>query len=143
MPDTLGKKMSDIPEPAPELIDEARRHCHVAIYPVPRADLIANLIQSLNAGIPVVAGVHWPGYVPPQTGLSQPIPAPPFSVTTATPSPSSATNARPGLSTNPLHFQKLLGRPLGCRRLRPGHRRLPKANLHEALVLELQPAPAR
>ena len=62
MPDTLGKKMQDIPEPAPVLIDEARHHCHVAVYPMPPATLIESLVQSLNAGVPVVIGLRWPHY---------------------------------------------------------------------------------
>jgi len=68
MPDTLGKKMQDIAEPSPALIEEARRHCHVAVYPVPQTDLIANLVQSLNAGVPVVIGVKWPHYAASQAG---------------------------------------------------------------------------
>lgn len=68
MPDTLGKKMQDIAEPPPKLIDEARRRCHVAVYPVPQTDLIANLVQSLNAGVPVVVGMKWPHYAASQAG---------------------------------------------------------------------------
>ncbi|HTJ79138.1 MAG TPA: C1 family peptidase [Rariglobus sp.] len=75
MPDTLGRKMQDITEPAPTLIDEARRHCHVAVYPVPQATLIGNCIQALNAGIPVVIGIKWPHYASIRAGyLSQQIP---------------------------------------------------------------------
>jgi len=75
MPDTLGKKMQDIPPPSPALIDEARNHCHVAIYPVPQAALVGNLVQALNAGIPVVIGTRWPHYASIRSGyLSQQAP---------------------------------------------------------------------
>ena len=68
MPDTLGRKMQDIAEPSPALIEEARRHCHVAVYPVPQTDLIGNLVQSLNVGVPVVVGMKWPHYAASQAG---------------------------------------------------------------------------
>ena len=72
MPDTLGRKMQDIPEPSQALIDEACRHCHVAVYPVPQTNLIGNLVQALNAGVPVVVGIQWPHYVSINSGyLSQ------------------------------------------------------------------------
>lgn len=75
MPDTLGKKMQDIPEPAPALVDEARRHCQVAVYPVPQTSLVGNLVQALNAGIPVVVGMRWPHYGSTRAGyLSQQTP---------------------------------------------------------------------
>ncbi len=72
MPDTLGQKMQAIPEPTPALITEARSHCHVAVYPVPQTALIGNLVQALNAGIPVVIGLRWPHYASMPAGyLSQ------------------------------------------------------------------------
>jgi len=76
MPDTLGKKMQDIADPSPALIDEARRHCHVATYPIPQTNLIGNLVQSLNSGVPIVVGLKWPNYVASRAGylnLQQPM----------------------------------------------------------------------
>jgi hypothetical protein len=63
MPDTLGKKMQDIAAPPDALIEEARRHCRVAVYRVPGrdpADVIGNFVHTLNAGLPVVVGMRWP-----------------------------------------------------------------------------------
>ncbi len=63
MPDTLGRKMQDIPEPSATLINDARSHQRVAVYPIPGRDsvvILSNIIQALNAGTPVVVGLRWP-----------------------------------------------------------------------------------
>jgi hypothetical protein len=50
-------------EPPPEVIAEARSHQRVSIFALPGRDepaRIANLIQTLNEGIPVAVGMRWP-----------------------------------------------------------------------------------
>ena len=63
MPDTLGRKMQDIQEPSATLIDDARSHQRVAVYPIPGRDsvtILSNIVQALDAGTPVVVGLRWP-----------------------------------------------------------------------------------
>lgn len=63
MPNTIGLKISEIPEPTPEIINEAKNHQHVYVYPVPGRDPetgLNNIILALNRGIPVVIGLGWP-----------------------------------------------------------------------------------
>jgi hypothetical protein len=50
-------------DPAPAVLDEARNRRHVSVVALPGHDqstVLANLIQSLNAGIPVAVGMRWP-----------------------------------------------------------------------------------
>jgi len=63
MPNTIGRKISDIQDPTPEIVNEAKNHQHVYVYPVPGRDPetgINNIVLALNKGIPVVIGLGWP-----------------------------------------------------------------------------------
>ncbi len=65
MPYTLGRKMTDIDEPSPDVISQARTHRRVYVHLVPGRDnaaRIGNIIQALNAGVPVAIGLAWPNY---------------------------------------------------------------------------------
>jgi len=65
MPDTFGRKISAIEDPPAAVVDEARRHQQVFVHPVPGRDpatRINNLVQALNAGLPVAVGLAWPNY---------------------------------------------------------------------------------
>ena len=65
MPDTFGRKISAIEDPPPAVVDEARRHQQVFVHPVPGRDAatrLNNVVQALNAGIPVAVGMAWPNY---------------------------------------------------------------------------------
>jgi hypothetical protein len=65
MPDTIGRKMADIGEPSPDVISQARAHRRVYVHLVPGRDNAAridNIIQALNAGVPVTIGLRWPNY---------------------------------------------------------------------------------
>jgi C1A family cysteine protease len=65
MPDTIGRKMADIGEPSPDVISQARTHRRVYVHLVPGRDnaaRIGNIIQALNAGVPVAIGLLWPNY---------------------------------------------------------------------------------
>ena len=47
------------------MIDEARNHRHVSVHSIPGRDSttrLANIVHSLNAGVPVVIGLRWPHY---------------------------------------------------------------------------------
>jgi hypothetical protein len=58
-------------DPPPELIAEARRHRRVSVIALPGRDQaarIANLMQALNAEIPVAIGVKWPPWRTLRTG---------------------------------------------------------------------------
>jgi hypothetical protein len=65
MPDTIGRKMADIGEPSAEVVSLARTHRRVFVHLVPGRDNAAridNIIQALNAGVPVTIGLLWPHY---------------------------------------------------------------------------------
>ena len=65
MPNAGYSKMTAIPEPSPELIDQARTHRRVYVHMVPGHDTamrIDNLILALNAGTPLAVGMRWPYY---------------------------------------------------------------------------------
>ncbi len=69
MPYSFAKTMAAEP-PAP-VIDEARNHRRVSVFALPGRDQathIANLIHSLNAGIPVAIGLQWPAWRTIRTG---------------------------------------------------------------------------
>jgi hypothetical protein len=78
MPNAVGGKMADIPEPSPALIERARNHRRVSVYLVPGHDPIAqidNIIQALDAGVPVVIGLRWPSFRTLRAGfLSEQVP---------------------------------------------------------------------
>lgn len=67
-------------EPSASVIDEARNRRRVSIVSVPGRDQptrIANLVQALDAGIPVAIGLQWPPWRTLRTGyLNQQKPAP-------------------------------------------------------------------
>jgi hypothetical protein len=78
MSNTIRGKMADIPEPSPALIEQARTHRRVFVHLVPGHDpvaQIANLIQALNASVPVAVGLRWPNFRTVRAGfLSEQIP---------------------------------------------------------------------
>ncbi len=64
MPNTFGSRMDAIGDPAPGIVQEARNHQRVFVQQLPgrdRATLLNNLIQALNAGVPIAVGMSWPG----------------------------------------------------------------------------------
>jgi len=64
MPNTFGSKIASIEDPSPEIVQEARTHQRVFVQQLPgrdRATLINNVVQALNAGVPVSVGMNWPG----------------------------------------------------------------------------------
>lgn len=63
MPNTFGKGMAEIPDPSPQLIEEARHRRTVTTLTIPGRQngvQIKNIIHVLNAGLPVVVGLAWP-----------------------------------------------------------------------------------
>ena len=65
MPNAGYSKMTDIPEPSPELIGQARTHRRVSVHTLTGYDAVSqidNIILALNSGIPVVIGLRWPNY---------------------------------------------------------------------------------
>ena len=52
-------------DPPSEVIEEARRHQRVSVVALPGRDeatKIANLVQALDAGVPVAVGLRWPAW---------------------------------------------------------------------------------
>ncbi len=77
MPNTFGKRIESISDPPPAVVQEARSHERVYIHEVPGRDgatRLNNIVQALNAGLPVPVGVNWPasrvfnGYLSTQKG---------------------------------------------------------------------------
>ncbi len=69
LPYSFAKTMAADPPPA--VLDEARNHRRVSIVALPgrdQATRIANLIQALNAGVPVAVGLQWPAWQTLRTG---------------------------------------------------------------------------
>ena len=65
MPNTFGRKIEAIEDPSPAIIQEARNHKHVFVHLIPGRDAASrlnNIIQALNAGIPIAIGLGWPNY---------------------------------------------------------------------------------
>jgi hypothetical protein len=63
MPNTFGTRIASIEDPSPEVVEEARRHQRVYVHQVPGRDrptLLNNIVQALNAGVPVAVGMNWP-----------------------------------------------------------------------------------
>jgi hypothetical protein len=63
MPNTIDSRMSQIPEPSPDVIQAAKekRRVHVQELPGPsRHVLVDNIIHVLNESVPVVVGFAWP-----------------------------------------------------------------------------------
>jgi hypothetical protein len=78
MPNTFGKRIEAITDPPPAVVQEASSHQRVFVHEVPGrggATRINNIVQSLNAGLPVPVGVNWPagriinGYLSSQKGV--------------------------------------------------------------------------
>lgn len=65
MPNTFGRAMTEIAEPPPAVVDEARAHQRIFVLSLPGRDnetRINNLVHALNAGMPVPVGMAWPHY---------------------------------------------------------------------------------
>jgi hypothetical protein len=65
MPDTFGHNVDLIEEPPAAVVDEARSHQRVFVHLVPGRDAptaINNIVQALNAGLPVAIGMSWPNF---------------------------------------------------------------------------------
>ena len=65
MPNTFGRKIEAIEEPSAAIIQEARNHKHVFVHLIPGRDAASrlnNIIQALNAGVPIAIGLGWPNY---------------------------------------------------------------------------------
>ncbi len=65
MPNTFGRAIDAIEAPTPAIVAEARQHQSIHVFVLPghdNATRIANILHTLNAGIPVVIGLGWPHY---------------------------------------------------------------------------------
>ncbi len=65
MPNTFGSNIRNIPDPPPAVVEEARTHQRVFVHRLPGRDTVTrinNLVQALNAGVPVAIGIGWPNY---------------------------------------------------------------------------------
>jgi C1A family cysteine protease len=65
MPNTFGSRIGAIEEPPAAIIAEARTHQKVFVHLLPGRDAptrLNNLVQALNAGVPVAVGMAWPNY---------------------------------------------------------------------------------
>jgi hypothetical protein len=65
MPNTMGRALDAVPEPAPGVINEARARTRGAVHLVPGRDAatrLNNLVHALNAGLPVTIGTAWPRF---------------------------------------------------------------------------------
>ncbi len=65
MPNTFGSNIRSIVDPPPAVVQEARTHQRVFVHVLPGRDAptrINNLVQALNAGVPVAVGLAWPNY---------------------------------------------------------------------------------
>jgi C1A family cysteine protease len=65
MPNTFGRFVSQIADPAPQIVAEARQRAHVAVHLVPGRDnatLLNNIVHALNANLPVAIGAAWPRF---------------------------------------------------------------------------------
>ncbi len=72
MPNNAGRPMSAVEDPAPEVIEDAKRRQQVYVHLVPGenlADQVANCVVALNDGVPVVIGMRWPHYMTVRTGF--------------------------------------------------------------------------
>ena len=72
MPNAGYRSMDAIPEPSPEVIEQAHTHRRVFVHFVPGHDAavqIDNIIQALNAGVPVAIGLRWPNFRAIRDGL--------------------------------------------------------------------------
>ncbi|MSU23048.1 MAG: hypothetical protein EXS32_04410 [Opitutus sp.] len=62
LPYTFGNTLGAA-DPPREIVEEARRQQRVSIIPLPGRDQaarLANLVQALDAGVPVAVGLRWP-----------------------------------------------------------------------------------
>jgi hypothetical protein len=63
MPNTFGSKMQSIEDPPPAIVQEARSHQRVFVHQLPGRDeatRLNSIVQALDAGVPVPAGMSWP-----------------------------------------------------------------------------------
>lgn len=71
MPNTFGRKIDSIEDPPIPIISEARSHQRVFVHHLPGRDAatrLNNIVQALNAGVPVAVGMGWPNYRSIRTG---------------------------------------------------------------------------
>jgi uncharacterized protein YvpB len=72
MPNTFGSNIRNIPDPPPAVVEEARTHQRVFVHRLPGRDTptrINNLVNALNAGVPIAIGIAWPNYRTLRTGF--------------------------------------------------------------------------
>ncbi len=65
MPYNFGEKKGAMEEPPPATIKEARSHQRVSVFNLPGRDAttrLNNIVQALNAGVPVAVGMGWPNF---------------------------------------------------------------------------------
>ena len=65
MPNTFGRDIASIEEPAPAIVAQARAHRRVYVHEVAGRDpatRINNLVHAMNTGVPVAIGIAWPNY---------------------------------------------------------------------------------
>lgn len=65
MPNTIGRRTNTVDEPPAETIAEARARTQGAVHRVPGRDnatRLNNIVQALNAGLPVTIGTGWPQF---------------------------------------------------------------------------------
>ncbi len=65
MPNTMGRAIDAVAEPAPEVIAAARSRTQGSVFQVPGRDnatVLNNVIHALNAGLPVAIGTAWPRF---------------------------------------------------------------------------------
>ena len=65
MPNTMGRAIDAVAEPAPEVIAAARSRTQGSVYQVPGRDnatVLNNVVHALNAGLPVAIGTAWPRF---------------------------------------------------------------------------------
>lgn len=63
MPNTFGRRIESIGDPAPAIVQEARDHQRVFAHQLPgrgRTTLLNNIVLTLNSGLPVAVGMAWP-----------------------------------------------------------------------------------
>jgi Papain family cysteine protease len=64
MPNTFGSRIEAIEDPPAAIVQEARNHQRVFVHQLPGRDGVTrlnNIVQTLNAGLPVAVGMSWPG----------------------------------------------------------------------------------
>ena len=65
LPNTLGRSMEGVTAPSPAVIREAQTRTEGSVHFVPGRDnatRLNNIVQALNAGVPVPIGTAWPRF---------------------------------------------------------------------------------